>query len=433
MKKLTLFIILAFILQSALFSQSCLPDGIVFTTQASIDVFQTNHPNCTEIEGYVTISGADITNLAGLSVITSIGEWLTIDHNDALTNLSGLDNLTSIGTDLMIESNNVLSSIGSLSNVNSIGGGIDIFANPALMSLGGLENITSINGFINIGSESYGGNSSLTSLSGLDNVTSIGEYLMIKSNSSLTSLSGLDNLTYIGGIVQINENENLTNLMGLENLTSTGAQLIIDYNDMLTTLSGLDNLTTIAGYLDISGNASLESVTALMNLKSIEGSLGIGGNISLTSLSGLDSIDAGSINMLEINYNTSLTTCEVTSICDYLASPSSNVTIVHNGDGCNNENQVENACNASWVQNNNFKSGISIYPNPAKDVLTISYNEGITIEKVLIYNQLGKKVFWEEFANNTVDISTLRQGMYVVELGSGDWKVRKKLIVGGRQ
>ncbi len=74
MKKLTLFIFLAFIIQATAFSQprlndavgqACLPEGITFTTQAQIDNFQTSHPNCTEIEGYVTIFGDDINNLQG--------------------------------------------------------------------------------------------------------------------------------------------------------------------------------------------------------------------------------------------------------------------------------------------------------------------------------------------------------------------------------
>ena len=53
-------------------SQSCLPEGIIFETQAQIDSFQILHPNCTEIEGGVEINGDDITNLNGLNVLTSV-------------------------------------------------------------------------------------------------------------------------------------------------------------------------------------------------------------------------------------------------------------------------------------------------------------------------------------------------------------------------
>jgi len=85
-----------------------MPDGIEFYSQEQIDNFQTNHPSCTEIEGYVVISGDNITNLNGLSVLTSIGGYLSIEANDALTSLSGLDNVTTIGGDLSVQRCNQL-------------------------------------------------------------------------------------------------------------------------------------------------------------------------------------------------------------------------------------------------------------------------------------------------------------------------------------
>ena len=51
MKKLILFLALAALCHSIVFSQGCLPEGITFTTQEQIDNFQTNYPGCTEIEG----------------------------------------------------------------------------------------------------------------------------------------------------------------------------------------------------------------------------------------------------------------------------------------------------------------------------------------------------------------------------------------------
>ena len=63
MKKLLLISFVLIFCQFTVTSQSCLPTGIIFTTQAEIDNFQTNNPNCTEIEGDVEINGDDITNL----------------------------------------------------------------------------------------------------------------------------------------------------------------------------------------------------------------------------------------------------------------------------------------------------------------------------------------------------------------------------------
>ena len=68
----TLYILfIGLLVSGGVMAQPCLPEGITFTTQAQIDSFQINYPNCTEIEGDVIISGY-ITNLYGLSVLTSI-------------------------------------------------------------------------------------------------------------------------------------------------------------------------------------------------------------------------------------------------------------------------------------------------------------------------------------------------------------------------
>ena len=165
MKKLAFIIIFAFFTQSTVSAQSCLPDGITFTTQAEIDNFQTNNPNCTEIEGDVLINGGDIVNLNGLSVLTSIAGSLFIGtdyyNNPSITSLTGLDNVMSIGGDLSIGGIDSLTSLTGLDNVMSIGGDIDIKYNHALTSLTGLEGLTSMGGDLSIG-----GNNALTSLTG---------------------------------------------------------------------------------------------------------------------------------------------------------------------------------------------------------------------------------------------------------------------------
>ena len=78
MNRFTIVLIVILSLQITVSSQSCMPEGITFTSQEQIDIFQTNHPNCKDLEGDVIISGVDITNLNGLSVLTSIAGDLWI-------------------------------------------------------------------------------------------------------------------------------------------------------------------------------------------------------------------------------------------------------------------------------------------------------------------------------------------------------------------
>jgi len=350
MKKLTLLIVFALIIQATASSQSCLPEGITFTTQVEIDDFQINHPNCTTIEGDVEISGNDITNLNGINVLIAIEGGLSIGENDSLTSLTGLDNMTSVG------------------------GTLRIFMNPALTSLSGLDNVSSIGGNLRITS-----NDALSSLTALNNLTSIGENLRIYMNAALTSLAGLDNVTVIG-----------------------------------------DNLR-------ISSNATLTSLAALNNLTSIGGELGVTENDALTSLSGLDSIDAGTITELSIYNNISLSTCEVQSVCNYLASPNGAIDIHDNATGCNSQEEVIAVCTEGVPEISN--SEFTIYPNPAQKDLTISSKNEAIIKEVNIYNQIGQKVLNEKPIANSIDVSILRQGMYIIELVSNQWKARRKLII----
>ena len=235
-------------------------------------------------------------------------------------------------------------------------------------------------------------------------------------------------MTSIGGDLEIEYNDALTNLTGLDNLTSIGGYFWIENNAALISLTGLDNVTSIAGNLRIRSNAALITLTGLDNVTSIGGYLWIAYNAVLTSLTGLENIDANSISDLFITDNSSLSTCEVQSVCDYLASPNGVIDIHDNATGCNSQTEVEKAC-ASWVPNINSESEFSIYPNPARKEICISVKNGTIIKEVNIYNQIGQKVLNETRITNTINVSKLRQGMYIIELVSGELKIREKLII----
>ena len=376
MKNFTLTIAIVLI-QLLLFAQ-CPQGDIYFNTQDQIDNFQINYPNCSEIEGSVTISGSDITNLNGLSVLTSIGGDLYIQNNAALTSLYGLQGLTSIGGGLYINGT---------------------FGNPVLTSLAGLDNITSIGGDLEIS-----GCDVLTSLTGLDNLTSIMGGLLI-GVPVLTNLAGLDNVAFVGGGLTISSCDILSSLTGLGNVTSIGGSLSIQNCDNLTSLTGLENLTSIYGGLEINScNA-------------------------LTTLTGLDNIDAGSIYYLHIRYNQLLSTCEVQSVCNYLVAL--NGDIFENAPGCNSQEEVEEAC--EWVsikENINFKD-ILIYPNPSSSTITIelptqpSNNTTLTISNIN-----GQQLITQAITEpqTEIDFSHLPVGIYVVKVWNDSEVMVRKVI-----
>ncbi len=488
MKKLILLITAVTISHTFVLSQDCQCEGIAFTSQSQIDNFQSNNPGCREIGGNVTIYGSGITNLSGLSVLTSIGGNLNIGSFEnggipLLTSLTGLDNLTSIGGSLGIEYNNALASLEGLEGLTSIEGGLSIGWNT-LTSLSGLEGLAFIGGDFEIRS-----NDNLTSLTGLDNVTFIGGFafidnnialnslsglqkltsiegdLYIGNNHLLTSLSGMDNVTSIRGDLYIYFNGALTSLTGLEGLTSIGS-IILQGNDALSSLTGLENVTSITGSLRIGGinpqssNSSLASLTGLNNVTSIGGDLGIKYNDALTSLEGLDNvtsiggklsiysnnqltsltslenIDAGSIEGLEISYNNSLSACDAKSICNYLSSPNGIIEISNNAAGCSSPDEMKTVCNPGAVEEVSLEEGYTVFPNPFCNSTILEYQ---LLEDALvtltIFNQLGQEVGMlvnKKQSKGTYQVQlegeNMPAGIYYCQLKNGNQVMVKKII-----
>jgi hypothetical protein len=558
MRRFITLIIILFIVEASTRAQSCLPEGIEFTTQAQIDSFQVNYPGCSEIEGNVTIQADEIVNLNGLSVVTSISGDLIIEpynwSNNLLNSLNGLESLTSVGGSLEIMATTNLYSLSGLNNLYSIGdkfslkftegiqnmnglesletigGTFDIYGNHDLTNLTGLQCLNDIEGGLIISFNEF-----LEDISGLENVNSIGGYLEISHNGWLVSLTGLENIAaasigqlaishnselsdcdiqsiceYLAapnGVVNIYRNSsgcnnpseiaaacgiellclpygnyyflnqseidnfqtnypgcseligyveiggsNITNLQGLNEVTTIHGNIMINNNDSLTSLSGLNSLNFIEGHLSIgywegwSYNHSLTSLNGLEGLDSVGGDLdfirnpvlvslaglthliSIGGSLSLIendsleSLAGLNNINPASINWLNIGGNISLSTCEVQSVCDYLANPGGYVDIGNNATGCNSQEEVEAACGVGLDESSvtGRQSSVSIYPNPSTTSITISLPSTTPINNITlsIYNVNSQQVIscCLTVPITFLDISALPCGIYFARI-----------------
>ena len=284
-------ILLLFLINFSTTGQSCLPQGITFSSQADIDNFQNFYPGCTEIEGTVMVHGEDVTDLTPLSVLIAIGGSFGIQFNPQLTDLSGLENLTYIGGDLLMSFNTLLVSMEALSGLTSLGGGLTVVNHPNLGSLAGLENLTSMGGGI-----------------------------FLENNPALAGLSPFSGITALDG------------------------NIVICSLPMLTTLEGLGNISHIGGSLVIENNGNLSDITALGNLISIDGDIWIVSNPALTGLSGLENVDAASVKDIWIAYNYSLSSCDILSLCDYLSAPGGTVDIHENTPGCSDIADIAGDC-----------------------------------------------------------------------------------------
>ena len=229
----------------------------------------------------------------------------------------------------------------------------------------------------------------------------------------------------------IRGNDTLTSLAGLDNVDSIGGNLMIRGNDTLTSLTGLDNVTSIGGHLWIEVNNALTSLTGLNNLTSIGGNLLIRYCDALTSLTGLDNIDAGSIEDLRIDGNTSLSTCEVQSICDYLLAPNGWVSIQYNALGCNSQEEVEEACDPVSVDERTLSDKLLIYPNPSSTQITVELpnapqkNAFLTIYNISSEQMLTSKITEQK---TVVDVSALPDGIYFIKVADNRTVMVSKMV-----
>jgi len=71
---------------------------------------------------------------------------------------------------------------------------------------------------------------------------------------------------------------------------------------------------------------------------------------------------------------------------------------------------------------------LTVYPNPATDVLNISLSNGIAVEIVNIYDVSGKLVKTTKLNGNQIDISQLNNGVYMLEAISANVIFKTKFV-----
>jgi len=72
---------------------------------------------------------------------------------------------------------------------------------------------------------------------------------------------------------------------------------------------------------------------------------------------------------------------------------------------------------------------VSIFPNPANRMVTISAESGSAVTRVTIYDTQGQPVYTGIPVNNMLDVSTLQPGIYILEARCGEKESRQKLII----
>ncbi len=283
------------------------------------------HEDSREFSGRLIIEDSEITNLQGLTNLTTVDD-LIINGNPNLLNFEGLHSLQLIKNDLEVQRNDNIENLIGLENLNTIGSRLFIFQNIKLFSLNGLSGLLSVGDDLNLS-----GNTLLSNLSGLSQIHSVGK-LEFSYNSNLTSLQGIESLQRIPqSSIRFYNNEKLVDLTALKNATTGEGSL--GWGDLY-----------------LSGNTSLLSLDGLENLGFNQGQYAIYfyNNTSLNDISAMNNWDAERLNNLTLVNNTSLSTCQVLPICSFLSKNYSNyVDISGNMGDCSSAQDIKSLCDTN--------------------------------------------------------------------------------------
>jgi len=115
------------------------------------------------------------------------------------------------------------------------------------------------------------------------------------------------------------------------------------------------------------------------------------------------------------------------------------VAITHKGTLLGNQAYsllVNGATPKTASSRSNEIESLSIFPNPASDAFNITFSDGIDGDQVWVevYNAIGQQVINKQFNNSgnfnqSINISNLSSGMYLVKIGDGTVSSTRKLIV----
>lgn len=76
----------------------------------------------------------------------------------------------------------------------------------------------------------------------------------------------------------------------------------------------------------------------------------------------------------------------------------------------------------------NFENYISLSPNPAKDILNLNVQDFENIQSISIYNMLGQLVQIITSPSNSINVSDLKTGNYIIKLHTEKGEIKNKFI-----
>lgn len=99
----------------------------------------------------------------------------------------------------------------------------------------------------------------------------------------------------------------------------------------------------------------------------------------------------------------------------------------HVGENLIYVNPVYNSCDIDDIEENGFENSVSIYPNPANEVIKILNDNNLSISGIEIIDLMGRTIMNVENCDE-INVSDLAEGQYFVKI-YGESNIVKKLFI----
>jgi len=130
---------------------------------------------------------------------------------------------------------------------------------------------------------------------------------------------------------------------------------------------------------------------------------------------------------MEIGNNPRLSLCNVKSICDYLQTGNP-VNLFNNAIGCEDVQEVIQACQTSTEDLSDKKERVHVFPNPTDGNLNIICDDNAAFS-YSVRSSFSMPVFSGIAKGRcTIDISVLPDGFYILEIMTNHQLISKKII-----
>lgn len=279
----------------------------------------------------------------------------------------------------------------------------------AFSNCSGLTSVTIPSSITSISSEAFKNSPNLTSVSIPGSVTSIGL-------RAFYGCTGLTSLTLPSSVTMIDDYA-FTSCTSLTTLTIPSSVVFIGY----LSFTGCTGLTSLTVGCSSIGSYSFYQCTGLTTV-TILSSVNTIGTYAFSNCSSLTTVNCYITTPLVIDSNrfqdVNITTCT-------LNVPAGTEAAYEAAPIWTDFNPI----NGNLLGTNSFvKANVSLYPNPAKNELFIEVGH-VSNTKLEVLDLNGKTVVNQSLnANNTIDTSTLTNGIYIFTVTSNEGSVSTKVI-----